>query len=122
MKLLWSTLRVHDLDATIAFYEQVMGLTVTRRFAAGPGSEIAFMGGVGPVELEFIADGSGRETKVGTDISWGFEVESLDAMMATLDGLGIAFDGPTSPNPSIRFIFITDPDGMRLQFAEQHQA
>ena len=121
MKLLWSTLRVKDLDATISFYQEVLGLSVTRRFAAGPGAEIAFLGGAGPVELEFIADGSGRETNVGSDISWGFEVDSLDDCMAYLNEKGIAFDGPTSPNPSVRFIFISDPDGMRLQFAEQHQ-
>jgi len=119
MKLVWSTLRVKDLDATIAFYQEVLGLQVTRRFAAGPGTEIAFMG-AGGVELEFIADGSGKETNAGTDISWGFAVDSLSECMALLEAKGIAYDGPTSPNPTVRFIFISDPDGMRLQFAEQH--
>jgi lactoylglutathione lyase len=118
MKLSWSTLRVKDLEASISFYQDVLGLTVTRRFPAGPGSEIAFLGGAGPVEIELISDGSGREIVVGSDISWGFEVEGLDEKMAMLNERGIAFDGPSSPNPSIRFIFFSDPNGMRIQFAE----
>jgi len=118
MKLSWSTLRVKDLDKSIRFYEDILGLSVSRRFPAGPGSEIAFLGGAGPVEIELIADGAERDTSVGSDISWGFEVDSLDVIFEVLNAHGIAFEGPVSPNPSIRFIFIEDPDGMRIQFAE----
>ncbi|MDR2957600.1 MAG: VOC family protein [Coriobacteriales bacterium] len=121
MELQWSTLRVKDLNASIAFYEEILGLHVTRRFPAGPGSEIAFLGGAGPVEIELIADGSGRDINVGTDISWGFSVDSLDTMMALLNEKGIAFEGPVSPNPSIRFIFFPDLDGMRIQLAESSE-
>jgi len=121
MKLAWSTLRVKNLEASIKFYEEILGLEVTRRFAAGPGREIAFMGGAGDVEIELIGDTDERQTNTGSDISWGFQVESLDQMIELLNTRGIAFDGPTSPNPSIRFIFINDPDGMRIQFAESQE-
>jgi len=118
MKFLWSTLRVKDLDASIKFYEQIVGLSVTRRFASGSGSEIAFMGGAGDTEVELISDDSDRETSVGSDISWGFEVDSLAEMITKLDAAGITYEGPRSPNPNISFIFINDPDRMRIQFAE----
>jgi len=118
MKLLWSTLRVKNLDESIRFYEDVLGLSVSRRFASGGGGEIAFMGGAGTTEIELIADGSDRDINVGSDISWGFEVDSLDEKMALLTEKGISYEGPRSPNPSIRFIFFSDPNGMRIQFAE----
>ncbi|MCL2135982.1 MAG: VOC family protein [Coriobacteriia bacterium] len=118
MKFLWSTLRVKNLEESISFYEEVLGLSVSRRFSSGSGGEIAFMGGAGDTEIELIADSEGRDINVGSDISWGFEVEDLDGKMSLLNQKGIAFEGPRSPNESIRFIFFTDPNGMRIQFAE----
>jgi len=38
------TIRVKDIDASVKFYEDVVGLTISRRFKAGPDTEIAFMG------------------------------------------------------------------------------
>ena len=118
MRMVWSTLRVKDLETSIRFYEEILGLSVSRRFTSGSGGEIAFLGGAGPVEIELIADGSGKETNVGTDISWGFEVDSLDDCMAFLTEKGIPFEGPRSPGPTTRFIFFRDPDGMRIQLAQ----
>ncbi|MCL2339386.1 MAG: VOC family protein [Actinomycetia bacterium] len=121
MQLSWSTLRVNDLAASVKFYEDVLGLHVTRRFPAGPGSEIAFMGGAGPVEIELIGDTDTRQSNAGTDISWGFVVDSLAAMTSKLDSLNIAYQGPIAPNPGIKFIFFQDPNGMRIQLAEQSE-
>jgi hypothetical protein len=39
-------------------------------------------------------------------------------MITKLDAAGITYEGPRSPNPNISFIIINDPDGMRIQFAE----
>jgi len=44
MKFLWTTIHVKNLEESIDFYSNLMGLQVARRFPAGPGIEIAFMG------------------------------------------------------------------------------
>lgn len=44
MQYLWTTYSVFDLDATIAFYRDLLGLKVARRFAAGPQKEICVFG------------------------------------------------------------------------------
>lgn len=114
----WSTLRVKNLEESIKFYTDVLGLEVVNRFKGGPGVNIAFLGS-GETKIELICDGENRDTNVGGDISWGFEVKSLDKTIARVKEKGINIDsGPIQPNPNIRFIFIKDPNGMRIQLAE----
>jgi lactoylglutathione lyase len=118
MSFCWSTLRVKNLEESIKFYTEIVGLEVASRFQAGPHGEIAFLGG-GETKIELICDGESRETNVGGDISWGFEVDSLDKALALVKEKGIAIDsGPMQPNPHVRFFFIKDPNGMRIQLVE----
>ncbi len=117
MKFCWSTLNVRNLEESIKFYEEIIGLKVARRFPAGPGTEIAFLGD-GETQIEFICGGD-REIHVGDDISWGFEVESLDQTLSLAKEKGVAILGePVQPNPHVRFAFIKDPNGMRVQLVE----
>ncbi len=44
MKFLWTTIIVKNLEESIEFYSNLLGLKVLQRFPAGPGKEIAFMG------------------------------------------------------------------------------
>lgn len=119
MKFCWSTINVKDLEETIDFYENIIGLKVTRRFAAGPKAEIAFMGDGEGAEVEFIFNEEHKGIVFGQDISWGFEIESVDEMMelAKKEGIEILSD-IISPNPNIRFFFVEDPNGLRIQLVE----
>lgn len=118
MKFCWSTLRVKNLEESIKFYTDIIGLEVVSRFSGGPGVEIAFLGSR-ETKIELICDGESRDTNVGNDISWGFEVESLDKTLTLVKEKGINVDGgPTQPNPHVKFFFIRDPNGMRIQLVE----
>ncbi|SET97643.1 VOC family protein [Lacrimispora sphenoides] len=117
MKFCWSTLNVRNLEESIKFYEEIIGLRVNRRFPAGPGTEIAFLGD-GETQIELICGGD-REIQVGDDISWGFEVKSLDQTLSLAKEKGVILLGePVQPNPHVRFAFIKDPNGMRVQLVE----
>jgi len=60
-----------------------------------------------------------QEVAFGKDISIGFEVPSLDKMMVLLKEKGIDIKaGPMQPNPFTKFIFIEDPNGVKIQFVE----
>lgn len=118
MKFSWSTLRVQNMEESVKFYTEVVGLEVVDKFPAGPGSEITFLGNQ-ETKIELISDNNTRETSVGSDISWGFEVESLDKMLDHVKEKGIAIEsGPIQPNPHIKMFFVKDPNGMRIQFVE----
>lgn len=120
MKFSFVTLHVNHLEESIRFYEDILGLKVMRRFEAGPGREIAFMGGDG-AEVELIGDASCEADGLNEKISLGFEVPSLDACMLDLQEKGVPIvSGPFQPNPKTRFIFIQDPDEVMIELIEQN--
>jgi len=112
----WCTVHVKDIEESIKFYEDIVGLKVGKRFSGGKGSEIAFLGD-GDTQLELIG---GAGVFEGSGISIGFRVYDLDAKMTFVKEKGIAMhSGPFAPNPVTRFFFVQDPDGLLVQFVEQ---
>ena len=61
MKFCWTTINVTSMEESLAFYQEIVGLPLMRRFPAGPGMEIAFLGD-GETQVELIASAS---TEIG---------------------------------------------------------
>jgi lactoylglutathione lyase len=121
MKFLWTALYVKNLDESIDFYSDLVGLQVVRRFPAGPGVEIALMGnGVENETLvELLADSSRNGADFTESISVGFAVDSLDAMLSTVKERNIPVQGGPIETPSSRFFTIKDPNGLNVQFFQK---
>jgi lactoylglutathione lyase len=118
MKFCWSTITVKNLDESIKFYSEIIGLNVNKRFNAAPGVEIAFLGD-GETKIELICNEAVKEVSFGVSISLGFEVNSLDEMMVFVRERRIDIEsGPFSPNPHTRFFYILDPNGLKVQLVE----
>lgn len=120
MGYLWTTIKVKDLEESITFYTEIVGLKVQRRFAAGPGREIAFLSEAEEqTAVELIDDQDQNQVDLGIDISLGFEVDSVDQKIEFLEEKKIEIvSGPVSPNPNIEFFYVLDPNGLRIQFVE----
>jgi lactoylglutathione lyase len=109
---------VKNLEESYRFYTNIVGLKETRRFPSGPGREIVFLGN-GETEVELIYNEEKKEVNMGQDISLGFEVESVDKKMEELETKGVAIlSGPFSPNPHVKFFYVLDPNGLKIQFVE----
>lgn len=118
MKFCWTTIHVKNLEESLKFYQEIVGLQLNNRYNAGPGMEIAFLGS-GETQVELIGHETDKGVNIGQDISLGFEVSSLDEMLEFVKGKGIAVhSGPFQPNPHVRFFYIMDPDGLKIQFVE----
>jgi len=118
MKFCWTTILVNNMDESLEFYKDIVMLEVNKRFQAGPGVEIAFLGN-GETKVELICNQAISEVKVGKDISLGFEVDSVDSMVSFVKEKGLSIDnGPFQPNPHTKFFYILDPNGLKIQFVE----
>ncbi|HMM31747.1 MAG TPA: VOC family protein, partial [Clostridia bacterium] len=71
MRFCWSTISVKDMEESLDFYTNVIGLSLNERRHAGPMRELAFLGGETQVEL--ICDESATGYKKIEGISLGFE-------------------------------------------------
>lgn len=118
MKFGWTTISVKNMEESLKFYQEVVGLPINNRFGAGPGMEIAFLGD-GETKVELIYNEKNSCVNFGQDISLGFMVDSLDKTMDMVKEKGISIhSGPFQPNPHVRFFFVLDPNGLKIQFAE----
>ncbi len=118
MKFCWCTVQVNNLNESLTFYQEIVGLPLNKRFPAGDGMEIAFLGEE-PTQVELICNAHTDKKACGAGISLGFEVDSLDDMMNFVHEKGIKIaSGPFQPNPHTRFFFVLDPDGVEIQFVE----
>lgn len=118
MRFCHVTLTVKDMDASIRFYTEVVGLPIVSRYQAGAGMEIAFLG-EGETKVELICNANSYNAVVGSAMSIGFEVESVPDKLNCLKHCGVpTVSDIVQPNASVRFFYAADPDGFRVQFLE----
>lgn len=119
MKFCWVTINVADMDKSLEFYTKAVGLPIARQMQNGPDRRLSFLGDPASTQVELIYDPGRKEKSFGPDISIGFEVQSVDAKIEELKSLGVAIaSGPHQPIPSIKFFYVSDPDGLKVQFVE----
>ena len=121
-KLLHTRMRVSDMEQTIAFYTNVLGLEVLERKVSPRGSHLAFLKVPNSEELiELTSFPPSGPVRVQEDlIHLAFQVESLDDTIASLNAKGVKVtDGPTQTSSGSRFIFIDAPDGYEVELIER---
>lgn len=121
-KLLHTRMRVSDMDQTINFYTDVLGLEVMERKTSPRGSHLAFLKVPNSEELiELCSFPASGPVKVQEDlVHLAFEVDNLDRTIETLTAKGVKItDGPTRTSSGSRFIFIDAPDGYEIELIER---
>ena len=121
-RLLHTRYRVHDLERTVHFYKQVLGLEEVKRHTSPRGSQLVFFKAPGSEELIEICkfDESGP-VQVGPDLTHlAFEVEDLNAFArhAAKNGYPLS-DGPTATGTGSVIAFIDAPEGYEIELIER---
>jgi lactoylglutathione lyase len=116
MKFLWCTILVKDLDETLEFYQDVVGLSINERFKTGENSEIVFLGD-GETKIELIYNEKNKVSEK-KGISIGFEVDCIEDMIERISKKGHEVHSGPFETPDIRFFFVRDPNGVNVQFVE----
>ena len=120
-KLLHTRYRVSDLEKTVSFYKDVLGLEEVRRSTSGRGSQLVFFKAPGSEELIEICkfDESGP-VLVGPDLTHlAFEVADIDAFAAHAASLGYPHsDGPHRHSGGSAIGFIDAPEGYEIELIQ----
>jgi lactoylglutathione lyase len=120
-KLLHTRYRVNDLERTVKFYRDVLGLEEIKRHKSPRGSELVFLQAPGSAEQIEITHfpGSGP-VQVQPDLTHlAFEVDDLAAFGKHLAAHGIQFsDGPITGSSGSVLAFIDAPEGYEIELIQ----
>ena len=121
-KLLHTRYRVNDLERTVKFYREVLGLAEVKRHKSPRGSELVFLQAQGSEELIEICYLPGSEpVKVQPDLTHlAFEVDSLAEFEKHLAKHGLKYsDGPITSSTGTTFAFVDAPEGYEIELIQK---
>ena len=120
-KLLHTRYRVHDLEKTVSFYKDVLGLKELRRHTSGRGSQLVFLKAPeSDQEIEICKFDESGPVVVGPDLTHlAFEVDDLEnfAKHAAAKGHPLS-DGPHSSGNG-KIAFVDAPEGYEIELIER---
>lgn len=109
------TIYVSNMDQSVRFYSETLGLKLAYRFGnewasieAGRGLTI----GLHPATAQMAAGRKGSMA-IGLELSG-----SIHEAVKTLEGKGVRFDGPINKDKAGSFVGLSDPDGNQVYLAE----
>jgi lactoylglutathione lyase len=120
-KLLHTRYRVNDLERTVKFYREVLGLQEVRRHKSPRGSELVFLKAPESEELiELCSFPASGPVQVQADLTHlAFEVNSLEGFGQHLAKLGLRYsDGPHMKSDGGGIAFIDAPEGYEIELIQ----
>lgn len=121
-KLLHTRMRVNDLDRTVRFYEDALGLKVARRHTSPRGAQLVFLAVPhSDEEIELCQLPNSPSVQVQPDLMHlAFEVDDLEKFAAELKRKGFALsDGPTVTGSGSVIGFIDAPEGYEVELIQR---
>lgn len=123
MRFAHTMIRVKDIEESIAFYRDKLGLELTRHFEL-PGADATLAFVKDPksgMEIELTYNHDGRDYEQGDAFGHlAFYVASVDETAADWKSKGIAFSlEPKTMKNGTRIAFAVDPTGYKIELIER---
>lgn len=122
-KFLHTRYRVNDIERSVKFYQDALGLSVSRRHTSPRGAQLVFLATPNSdEEIELCQMPAGATAvQVQSDLTHlAFEVDNLAAFAAELKAKGYALsDGPTQTSSGSVIAFIDAPEGYEVELIQR---
>jgi len=120
MKLAHTMIRVKDLDATLAFYRDFLGLRETRRREIGDEALLVFLTDeAGQYHIELTLNHGRSDYLLGDQFGHlAFYTDDLDRVITDVERRGWAYRR-SRPELSSKYIFVKDPNGYDVEILER---
>lgn len=120
-KLLHTRYRVSDLEKTVSFYKDVLGLEEIKRSTSGRGSQLVFLKAPQSEEtIEICKYDASGPVVVGPDLTHlAFEVSDIDAFAKHAEKMGYPLsDGPHRTTNGSAIAFVDAPEGYEIELIQ----
>ncbi|MBN2168580.1 MAG: VOC family protein [Actinobacteria bacterium] len=118
MKVKYATMAVADMDESIEFYTEVMGLEIESRHNPRPGVLITLLKGEGDAMIELIEN---KELSQETGLfSVGMEVEDVNTTVTELKSKGARITMEPTPIEVGTLALLEDPNGTQIALIQHH--
>jgi len=117
-KYLHTRFRVSDMDKSISFYQDILGMEVIEQKTSPRGSKLVFLKFPGmDCELELCSFPDSGSVHVPEDlVHLAFEVDDLEVCIEKLNAAGVPItEGPLETSNGTKFIFTEDPDKYEIE-------
>jgi len=121
-KLLHTRYRVKDLEKTVSFYKDVLGLEEVRRHTSGRGSQLVFLKAPqSEEEIELCKFDESGPVVVGPDLTHlAFEVDDMEKFASEAKAKGYPLsDGPHKTSGGSVIAFIDAPEGYEVELIQR---
>ena len=120
-KYLHTRFRVSDMDKSIYFYRDILGMKVVEQKTSPRGSKLVFLKFPDmDCELELCSFPDSGNVHVPEDlVHLAFEVDDLERCIERLTVAGVLItEGPIESSKGTRFIFTEDPDKYEIELMQ----
>ena len=120
-KYLHTRFRVADMDRSVCFYSDILGMEVVERKTSPRGSQLVFLRfPETDCELELCSFPDSGAVDVPKDlVHLAFQVQDLKVCVGKLESAGIPItEGPVEMGSGAQFIFTEDPDKYEIELMQ----
>ena len=120
MKLAHTMIRVKDLDETLAFYTEFLGLREVRRKDIGDEATLVFLtDDAGHYHIELTVNHGRHDYELGDQFGHlAFHVDDLEPVIAEVERRGWWYRR-SKPTVGSKYIFVRDPNGYDIEILER---